>query len=180
MTGIANDPLALLHKMQQDSLANSPGLPEEVRAAEPWSGVGFRVADNRFVATLDQVSEVVLCPEMTPVPRTRSWLRGVANVRGTLLTIIDLSEFFGKEPVFVDSKSRVLVMNVGDFSTGLLVNEVYGLRHFDEERERQNIAGIDDPLMAYTAEAFLHDNILWGVFDMHMLAESQAFRRVAA
>ena len=71
-------------------------------------------------------------------------------------------------------------MNVEGLSTGLLVSEVYGLRHFDEEQERQNLAGLDDPAMASTRGAFLHDNVLWGVFDMHLLAETPAFRHVAA
>lgn len=176
---IREDPLALLHKMQQATMANAPGLPEEVQAVELWSGVGFRVGDVRFVTPLDQVTEVLLCPKITPVPRTRSWLKGVANVRGNLQTIVDLPEFFGKEQVFMDDKSRILVMNAPKLNAGLLVNEVYGLRHFDEEQERQNLTGVDDPIMAYTRGAFLHDNVIWGIFDMHMLAESAAFRHVS-
>jgi len=174
------DPLGLLHKMQQEGIANAPGLPEEVQAKELWSGVGFRVGDIRFVTPLDHVTEVLLCPDVTHVPRTKSWLKGIANVRGNLLTIVDLAEFFGKQPVFIDLRSRILVMNIEGLSTGLLVNEVYGLRHFDEEQERQNLAGLDDPAMANTRGAFLHDNVLWGVFDMHLLAETPAFRHVAA
>jgi twitching motility protein PilI len=62
----------------------------------------------------------------------------------------------------------------------LLVNEVVGLRHFDEEQERQDVTGLDDPAMAHVRGAFLRDNVLWGVFDMHSLAQSEAFRHVAA
>lgn len=177
---ISQDPLGLLQKMQQATLATAPGLPEEIQAVEMWSGVGFRVDDARFVTPLDQVTEILLCPKMTMVPRTKSWLKGVANVRGNLLTIIDLPEFFGKESVFLDTKSRILVMNAPGLSAGLLVNEVYGLRHFNEEEEKQDITGLDDPMMANTRGAFLHDNVLWGVFDMHSLAESATFRHVAA
>ena len=173
------DPLSLLQKMQQATLATAPGLPEEVQAVELWSGVGFRVGDARFVTPLDQVTEVLLCPKITMVPRTKGWVKGIANVRGNLLTIIDLPEFFDKEPVFLDVKSRILVMNEPGMKAGLLVNEVYGLRHFNEEEERQDISSLDDPIMANTRGAFLHDNVLWGVFDMHFLAESAAFRHVA-
>ena len=71
-------------------------------------------------------------------------------------------------------------MNIPGLSTGLLVNEVLGLRHFDEELERQDISGIDDPVVVHLNGAFLRDNVLWGVFDMESLAESLTFKHVAA
>jgi twitching motility protein PilI len=174
------DPLALLRQMQQQSVENAPGLPQEVEAAVLWSGVGFRLADMMLVAPLDHVLEVLPCPGMTPVPGTKPWLKGVANVRGTLLTVVDLSEYFGKPPVFVDDRARVLVMNIAGLNTALMVNEVVGLRHFDEAVERQNLSGLDDPVMVHLSGAFLRDNVLWGIFDMKSLADSLTFRHVAA
>jgi len=114
------------------------------------------------------------------VPGTRSWLKGVANVRGNLVTIVDLPEFFGKKTVLLNENSRLLVMNVEGLNTALLVDEVFGLRHFDEQEERQEIAGMDDPAGAYLSSAFFKDNVLWGVFDMKALAKSASFLHVAA
>lgn len=174
------DPLALLRKMQQQSLDHSPGLPQEVQAAVLWSGVGFRLADLPLVSPLDHVREVLPAPALTPVPGTQSWVKGVANVRGNLITIIDLSEYFGKPPVHLDDNARLMVINVPGLSTGLLVHEVLGLRHFDEEIERKEIAPIDDPAMAHIKGGFLRDNVVWNVFDMRSLAETDGFRHVAA
>jgi twitching motility protein PilI len=174
------DPLALLQKMQEHSRRTAPGLPEQVQAAPLWSGLGFRVANLQLVTPLDHVSEVLPCPVYTPVPGTRRWLKGVANVRGTLVTIVDLPQYFGKEPVRLDDRARLLVLNIPGISTSLLVNEVVGLRHFDLEQEKRSISGLDDPAMAHVTGAFLRDNVLWGVFDMHSLAESEAYRHVAA
>jgi twitching motility protein PilI len=174
------DPLALLQRMQEQSRRTAPGLPEQVQAAPLWSGLGFRVGDLLLVTPLDHVSEVLPCPAYTLVPGTRRWLKGIANVRGTLVTVIDLPEFFGKNPIRLDERSRLLILNVPGISTALLVNEVMGLRHFDEQQERQDITGLDDPAMAHVTGAFLRDNVLWGVFDMQSLAQSDAFRHVAA
>ena len=174
------DPLSLLHQMQQQSRSNSPGLPEQVQLATLWSGLGFRIANLQFVTPLDQISEVLHCPTMTPVPGTKSWLKGIANVRGTLYTIVDLAEYFGKPPVELDDKSRLLIMNIAGLSTALMVNEVLGLRHFDEELERHDVARLNDPAMIHAQGAFLRDEVLWGVFDMHSLAESGVFMNVAA
>lgn len=174
------DPLDLLRRMQQESMQSAPGLPQEVEAAVLWSGVGFRLNDLQLVAPLDQIREVLPPPPMTAVPGTKPWLKGVANVRGNLVTVIDLPEYFGKPPVFHDDRARVLIMNLPGLNTGLLVNEVLGLRHFDADLERQDLTGLDDPVLAHLSGAFLRDNVLWGVFDMKSLADSLAFKHVAA
>lgn len=180
MARATQDPLALLRRMQQDSVANAPGLPQEVEAAILWSGVGFRLAEMQLVAPLDQVLEILPCPDLTPVPGVKTWLKGVANVRGNLLTIIDLAQYFGKPAVFADERARLMVMNIPGINTALMVNEVLGLRHFDEDLERQDLTGLDDPVLVHLNGAFLRDNVLWGIFDMRSLADSMTFKHVAA
>ncbi len=179
MTAVQQDPFALLRRMAQESMSNAPGLPQETETRTLWSGVAFRLGELRLVAPLDHVLEVLPCPHMTLVPNTKSWLKGVANVRGNLITIVDLAEYFGKPPIFANEDARLMILNNAGLNTGLLVNEVLGLRHFDAQLERQDLSGLDDPVLAHLNGAFLHDNVLWGVFDMKSLAEAPSFRHVA-
>jgi twitching motility protein PilI len=180
MARAMQNPLALLQRMQLESRRSSPGLPEQVQAAPLWTGLGFRLGDQRFVTPLDQVTEVLPCPPVTLVPGTKAWLRGVTNVRGSLYTVIDLPQYFGKPAEAADERNRLLIMNVPGLSATLLVDEVYGLRHFDEEQERRQIGGLSGQALAHVRGAFLRDQVLWCVFDMHSLAASPEFRRVAA
>lgn len=179
-TPASQDPLALLRQMQQAAAAETRALPQETEAAVLWSGVAFRVGDMRLVTPLDHVLEVLPPPPLTMVPGVKPWLKGVANVRGNLITIMDMPEFFGKPPVFVDPDARLMIMNIPGLHAGLLVNEVLGLQHFDAELGRQDLSGLDDPVLAHLNGAFLRDNVLWGIFDMKSLAESAAFKHVAA
>jgi twitching motility protein PilI len=172
------DPFQLLQRMQQSAAAETRVLPQETESVVLWSGVAFRLGEMRLVAQLDQVLEILPPPAMTLVPAVKPWLKGIANVRGNLITIVDLPEFFGKPPVFHDSSARLMIMNNPELHTGLLVNEVLGLRHFDAEMGRQDLSGLDDPVLAYLNGAFLRDNVLWGILDMKTLAESSAFRHV--
>lgn len=180
MARTRQDPLALLRKIQTHSIETAPGLPQEIQAATLWSGVAFRLGEMHLVTQLDQVLEVLPCPEYTTVPGTKTWVKGVANIRGNLITIVDLAEYFGKPPVFLDERARLLVMNVPGLHTGLLVHEVLGLRHFDEEAERHDLPDLDDPVMAHVKAAFVRDHVLWAVFDMKSLADTAAFKHVAA
>ncbi len=175
------DPFSLLNAMQRAGRLAAPSLPEQAaKVAKLWSGLGFRVGNMQFVTPLNQVSEVLSCPAVTPVPGTKRWLRGVANVRGNLLTIIDLPDYFGKDPVPAGEQARMLVMNIPGFNAALMVHEVLGLRHFDEQSERQDVSSVEDRFSPHLRGAFLRDNTLWGVFDLHSLAETASFLHVAA
>ncbi|MCK7576667.1 MAG: chemotaxis protein CheW [Chromatiales bacterium] len=81
------DPLALL---QQDAGAQPPHRAGPARAGAGGAAVvGSRVSVSpicRLVTPLDHVSEVLPPPAVTPVPGTKKWLKGIANVRGTLVT----------------------------------------------------------------------------------------------
>jgi twitching motility protein PilI len=175
-----DNPFELLSRMQQAAVAETRALPQEVEQVVLWSGVAFRLGDMRLVTQLDQVTEVLPPPPMTLVPGVKHWVKGIANVRGNLITIIDLAEFFGKTPVHHDLTARLMIMNMPGLNAGLLVNEVLGLRHFDAEMGRQDLSGLDDPVLAHLNGAFLRDNVLWGIFDMKSLAESLAFKHVSA
>jgi twitching motility protein PilI len=166
--------------MQEESMENAPGLPQEVVVTKLWSGVGFRIGDMMLVTPLDHVLEILPPPSSTLVPGVKSWLKGVANVRGNLITIVDLSEYFGKPPVFLNEKARMLIVNVPGLNAGVLVDEVLGLRHFNEALERQSLSDSDDSVAAQLTGAFMRDGVLWSVFDMKSLAGSDSFRHVAA
>lgn len=172
-------PLELLQEMQQLGRQAAPGLPEQVQTTPLWSGLGFKVDDLHLVTPLDHVSEVLPCPAYTPVPGTKRWLKGIANVRGNLLTILDMAEYFGKPTVRMDDRARLMVMNVHGLHAALIVNEVLGLRHFDEEKEKQDVSVMDNAVSMHLRGAFLREDIIWGVFDMHSLAESPTFRHVS-
>jgi twitching motility protein PilI len=175
---VTQDPFQLLQRMQQSATAETRVLPQETEQVVLWSGVAFRLGEMRLVSQLDQVLEILPPPSMTAVPSVKPWVKGIANVRGNLITIIDLAEFFGKPPVVHDLTARLMIMNNPELHTGLLVNEVLGLRHFDADMGRQDLSGLDDPVLAYLNGAFLRDNVLWGIFDMKTLAESPPFRNV--
>jgi twitching motility protein PilI len=121
MSKVQAHPLEILSQMERDVVAAGHFLPEETVVAEQWIGLSYRVGDMEFVTTMEQVSEVVPSVSLAVVPRTQSWLRGIANVRGRLLTVVDLQNFLGLEPVVVDQYSRLIVINNEYLSCCLLV-----------------------------------------------------------
>ena len=82
-----------------------------------------------WLVTLPDAGEVLPVPPLTSVPLTRSWVRGMANVRGNLYTVTDLAAFAGGNPVQPTPRNRLLLIGQRhDINAALFVDSVLGLR----------------------------------------------------
>ena len=94
------------------------------------STMGIQIGEDLWLVEMSDISEVLPLPPITTVPFTKPWYCGVANVRGTVYSVVDLAAFMGKADVLRDGRSRVLlVAQKFAFNSGLLVNRVLGLRN---------------------------------------------------
>ena len=125
---------------------------------------------------MHEVGEMLPYQEaITRVPGAKSWVFGLANVRGSLLPIIDLQVFLGGKPVVPSKATRILVVQL---TTGLLVPSVQGMRHFSPA-ERVPNARMKGALGAYVYEAFNQEGQIWPVFSLAALAADPKFRSAA-
>ena len=173
-------PLEILHQMEQDVLSADTSLPEEIIVAEQWVGLSYRVGKLQFVSSMDQISEVVPSAPFAVVPRSQSWLRGIANVRGQLLTVVDLQDFLGMEPVTVDQYSRLIVINNALLSCCLLVSRLQGLRHFDPVGDSCDTGELGNQLAGFVTGALGREKEKWLVFDTDRLVDERGFLNAAA
>jgi len=163
--------------MQQAGANSTFGLPEQIEATPKWRGIGFRVENQQFVIAIQEVSEIVPVGHLTPVPLAQSWVLGIANVRGVLVTVVDLAQFLGKAPVEYDEQTRILVIKEKGIQTGILVQEILGLRQFDEDQDTLEFSSLDESVLSYVQRAFVHDRDLWGVFEMSRLTQDHRFKQ---
>jgi twitching motility protein PilI len=171
--------LLLLKDMEQRSRQHAGGLPDQEEAHWLWEGIQFLISGTTLVASLKDVREILNFPAvLTPIPGTQPWMLGIANIRGTLLPVIDLQRFTGGKAIATDKHSRVLVFDHNGVRAGLLVGEVRGMHHFSEDQHAKppQLAG---PLNSYISEAFHADGRDWPVFDIGMLMESPDFQKAS-
>lgn len=178
-TEVQNDPLNLLLKMQQARESSELGLPEQNEATPKWRGIGTRIGDQNLVIAMHEVNGIVPTGRLTPVPLAKSWVQGVANVRGVLVTVIDLPQFLGETPVAYDEHTRMLVINAKGMQTGMLVDEVLGLRQFEVDQDTFEVSSLDVSVWPYVQRGFHQDGILWGVFDMTRLIRNERFKHIS-
>jgi purine-binding chemotaxis protein CheW len=87
----------------------------------------FKQGQEEYGLSIDQIKEVVLTPHITRMPQTPSFVKGVANIRGNIIAILDLEEKFGLRSDLVEAApigQYTLVVESEEFKIGILVKEV--------------------------------------------------------
>lgn len=149
---------------------------KNAQGAGEWVGVGFRLGTDRFVADRNDVKEVLSVPEsMTRVPGAKSWLRGIANVRGQLITIVDLKAYLGGGISLPDRRARVLVVASRDVPTGLLVDEVLGFRRFNGSDYRSETIAPTIRCDGYIEGSYRRGSEVWPYFRLPKLLADEQF-----
>ncbi len=173
-------PYDLIKEIEARSRARAVGLPQQVEVRRTWSGIGFRVGDLLMVSSLGQVSEILILPSMTKVPHAKQWVKGIANIRGTLLPVIDLRGFIENIPTGIERQTRVLIVHHDKLSAGLLVDEAMGLRHFFDEERVGGLSTLPSDYSDFVIGGYKQANTQWGVFNMENLVTHKRFMEVAA
>ena len=155
----------------------STRLAAKTAAQVESSRLGLECAGQRWLMRLGDAGEVIAMPTVVPVPLTRPWFLGVANIRGNLCSVIDFSAFLGREPAPVSGMTRLILFSAraGETNAGLVVPRVLGLRNLAELAPAA--APADAP--AWFAQRWMDgDGNAWQEIDLAGLAHEPAFLQV--
>lgn len=171
----SSDPFKLLSDMEHRCLTSATGLPSTEKTDDDWVGVAFRIGEDKLIAPMDDVAEILELPEFTSVPGVKSWVVGVANVRGNLLPLMDLKGFLLGDDIKQRRKGRVIVIDYKGFNTGLIVEEVYGMKHFTTKNEVTDLPQVHPRVAPYVNRAFVLEHDFWPVFNFDQMTNNDKF-----
>lgn len=113
-------------KRRAQSLAS---LPPEESIEERIEIVEFVLAHERYALETRHVREVYSLRDLTSLPCTPAFVLGVINVRGHIVAIIDLKQFFDLPHSGLTDGTKVILIGDGDGQMGIAVDAVSGVRH---------------------------------------------------
>ena len=181
LRSLRDRPFELLAELERRGRAVSAQVSQEAAGGREWVGVALRMAGDLYLAAREETREVLGVPASTTrVPGAKAWIKGLANVRGQLLPLIDLRQFLGSGVTPITRNTRVVVVNHREIPAGLLVDEVLGFRRFAENE----FSGDAPPTVArcerYLAGSFRRGSEQWPVLSLRQVLESPAFAEAAA
>jgi purine-binding chemotaxis protein CheW len=86
--------------------------------------VSLRLAQEEYGIEITKVQEIILMGEITRVPQTPDYIKGLINLRSTVIPIVDLRLRFGLPQEEVTDETRIMVVNVMGKTIGIIVDAV--------------------------------------------------------
>lgn len=173
-------PFQVLQDIAGRSRQLAVGLPSQEEVQTFWSGIGFTLAGQQFVAPMAQVVEILTAPGYTRLPGVKTWVIGVSNVRGRLVPLMDLTRYFSLTSSAQSYRTkRILVVEHQDTLNGLVVDSVEGMQHFPVEGFHEGSSELPEQMLEFVAGCYERNGKEWSVFKVQELVTSQEFMKVA-
>lgn len=99
-------------------------MAEDALVGEEQQLVVFKLAEEEYAVSILQVQEIKRMTEITRVPHTPEYLKGVLNLRGSVLPVIDLKKRLGLPQKEYTEDTRIIIVKTNDIAVGLIVDAV--------------------------------------------------------
>ncbi|MEO5968929.1 MAG: chemotaxis protein CheW [Bdellovibrionia bacterium] len=86
--------------------------------------VCFKVDHEEYAINIMKVQEILRISEITSVPKSKNYMKGLINLRGTVVPVVDMHTRFGLKPPQIQEQCRIVVVNINGKATGLIVDSV--------------------------------------------------------
>ena len=142
--------------------------------------VVFFMNESEYAVPVKNVTEITLPPDVTELPKVPGWVRGVTNLRGEIMSSVDLKDFLGMGQVAQDKSVRMLVarsVQDEDFVTGLMVDSVVGIFPISTDKIGAATAPIHDQVMRYFRGVYEREDRLLVVLNLELLLMSEEMRQ---
>ncbi len=99
----------------------------------PLEVLEFRLAEETYALECLHIDEVYPLKSLTPIPGVPGFVLGIINIRGRIVSVIDLKVFFQLPPKGLNDLTRVIILHKPGFEFGVLAEEVLGTRSIPME-----------------------------------------------
>lgn len=157
-------------------------LLERMQAARAGKGayvsqLGVMIGQRHCLLNLQEAGEITSVGAISKVPLTQEWFLGLANVRGGLISVIDLARFQGQAATSIDRESRIIVFAPAlSFNSGILVSRVLGLRNLSEMKPH---AAASENVSPWFAQQHVdRDSQVWTELNLSLIVQDTQFLHV--
>ncbi|WP_373484605.1 chemotaxis protein CheW [Acetobacterium sp.] len=103
---------------------STPVSEAEDKSIDEEQLVTFQLDQEEYAIEIMMVKEIIRVPQMVKVPNCEAYIEGVLSLRDDLLPIINLRTYFGMGHTEINDRSRILVVDMGNFTAGIMVDKV--------------------------------------------------------
>lgn len=116
-----------------DEVLVVPTDEEELEDIRQGKYMTFQVGTDVFGIELKYVNEIIQMQPVTPIPEVEHFIKGLINLRGKIIPVIDVADRFGKESFEYNDRTCVIVIAVKNIEVGLIIENIAEVVSIEEE-----------------------------------------------
>lgn len=157
---------------------DADNLDERKETKKTVRVLSFRLGEENYAVNIADAKEVVKPGPITRVPNTPDFVVGVMNLRGEIISIIDLRYFFGLSGKQLGKETSIITTDITGALIGIMVHEIKEALDIDEEAIQPPLGTIKGEVAEYTkGQIKLNKNILI-LLDLKKILNSQEIERI--
>jgi purine-binding chemotaxis protein CheW len=140
--------------------------------------VTYQLDEEYYGINVMQVQEVLRLTEIAPVPGAPSYVLGIINLRGNVVTVIDTRSRFGLSPQESTENSRIIIVEVGGHVIGMLVDNVAEVVYLHQS-EIDTAPNVSDDSSRFIQGVCNRDKYLLILVDVNKLLDEQEINDIS-
>ncbi len=140
----------------------------------------FKIANEEFGVKINEVKEIIRWEEVTRIPNSEAYIKGVINLRGNIIVVNDLAMKLGLPSKEIDDDTRIIVVEVKDNTVGMIVDSATEVMRLEGEKIRDApsmiTSGIDHNYI--DGVGLLDEKRLLTLLDLAKVLESKDFEKI--
>ncbi len=172
-----------LHELAAKIARETLGTATDTRDAEAVNPgvkhVLFVLNETQYAVPMENVLELQRLPRITPLPSVPAWLRGVTNLRGEVLSIVDLRSLLGLPAAETQGSLRLVVVRsmLEEIATGWIVDHVIGMRRLATEDLQPASTLTTGASARFVSGLVEYDGQLIAILDVNRILSSPEMRQ---
>jgi len=175
-----NDLIAEIDRETGETVSSEP--PEAIGSHKPERAsdrlkhqfILFTLESTLFALPLSSALEIGHRPAITPLPNLPTWLVGVSNVRGEIVSFVDLKAFLGISSTGKKGDDRFIIIQNKHLKTGIIVDGIRGIAVLNRiDQDIQNSPYRQGDIASYIAGVAVSGEDLMNILDIDRLLSSQ-------
>lgn len=158
------------------------GLVQQESDASYAHGLAFHLGSHQYIIPITDIDEIIALPDFTGIPRAPSWLKGVANVRGNLVTLLDLHDYiFGVASKAEARSKRTLLVKQESHYYGLVIDSIIGMKSFHQDQGSDLVPeGFDADYLEHISAFYSLGEEWFAALSVNNLLLDERFKKLAS
>ncbi|KJJ85347.1 chemotaxis protein CheW [Candidatus Omnitrophus magneticus] len=133
----------------------------------------FSIGKENYCVDIRDIKEVLLFSEVTQVPNTPNFVIGISNLRGEVISIIDIREFLGVNFHIKNKNNRIAVTDITGEKIGFVIDEIKGIADLKPDDIQPVIMTVSDSIARVTKGHINYGDDVLGYLDLNKILKCE-------